>query len=154
MSRPTESATLKSIIFFYLVTFYHVRFCNCLVLCLYFNISLRSKWDLFQTLKEHYLMHKSIQNPLFRQLAFTRSNYVRGLNYRERYHTRELMSFHFIFVTNFIRDKNPLYGMKYGLTSCPYAGMKYGLTSCPYAGMKYEVWTNLTNQLCLCWYKV
>ena len=39
-----------------------------------------------------------------------RSNYTRGLNYRERYHTRELMSFHFIFVTNFIRDKNPLYG--------------------------------------------
>ena len=42
--------------------FYHVRFCNCLVLCLYFSISLRSKWGLFQTLKEHYLMHESIQN--------------------------------------------------------------------------------------------
>ena len=48
--------------------------------------------------------------PLFRKLAFTKSNYARGLNCRERYHTRELMSFHFIFVTNFIRDKNPLYG--------------------------------------------
>ena len=24
---------------FYLVTFYHVRFCNCLVLCLYFSVS-------------------------------------------------------------------------------------------------------------------
>ena len=47
---------------FYLVTFYHVRFCNCLVLCLYFSISLRSKWDLFQTLKQHYLMHESIRN--------------------------------------------------------------------------------------------
>ena len=59
----------------------------------------------------------------FRQLAFTRSNYVQGLNYRERYHyarglnyheryhTRELMSFHFIFVTNFICDKNLLYGI-------------------------------------------
>ena len=62
MSRLTESATLKSVTFFYLVTFYHVRFCNCLVLCLYFSISLKSKWSLFQTLKEHYLMHESIQN--------------------------------------------------------------------------------------------
>ena len=44
----------------YLVTFYHVRFCNCLVLCLYFSISLKSKWGLLQTLKEHYLMHESI----------------------------------------------------------------------------------------------
>ena len=61
MSRLTESTTLKSVTI-YLVTFYHVRFCNCLVLCLYFSISLRSKWDLFQTLKEHYLMHKSIRN--------------------------------------------------------------------------------------------
>ena len=42
---------------------------------------------------------------LFQQLAFNRSNYARGLNYLERCHTRELMSFHFIFVTNFIRDK-------------------------------------------------
>ena len=42
--------------------------------------------------------------------AVNRSNYARGLNYRERYHTRDLMLFHFIFVTNFIRDKNPLYG--------------------------------------------
>ena len=49
--------------------------------------------------------------PLFQQLAFNRSNYTRGLNCRERYHTRELTSFHFIFVTNFIRDKNPLYGI-------------------------------------------
>ena len=47
---------------FHLVTFYHVRFCNCLVLCLYFSISLRSKWGLFQTLKQHYLMHESIRN--------------------------------------------------------------------------------------------
>ena len=39
------------------------------------------------------------------------NNYTRGLNCRERYHTRELMSFHCIFVTNFICDKNPLYGM-------------------------------------------
>ena len=46
---------------FYLVSFYHVRFCNCLVLCLYFSISLRSKWGLFQTLKQHYLMHESIR---------------------------------------------------------------------------------------------
>ena len=38
---------------------------------------------------------------------------MRGLNCRERYHTRDLMSFHFIFVTNFIRDKNSLYGMWY-----------------------------------------
>ena len=37
--------------------------------------------------------------------------YARELNCRERYHTRELMSFHFIFVANFIRDKNPLYGI-------------------------------------------
>ena len=29
---------------------------------LYFSISLRSKWGLFQTLKEHYLMHESIRN--------------------------------------------------------------------------------------------
>ena len=48
--------------------------------------------------------------PFFRQLAFNRSNYMRGLNCHERYHTQELMSFHFIFMTNFIRDKNPLYG--------------------------------------------
>ena len=47
---------------FYLVTIYHVRFCNCLVLCLYFSISLRSKWGLFQTLKQHYLMHESVRN--------------------------------------------------------------------------------------------
>ena len=47
MSRLKESATLKSVTF-YLVTFYHVRFCNCLVLCLYFSISLRSKWGLFE----------------------------------------------------------------------------------------------------------
>ena len=42
------------------------------------------------------------------------SAYARGLNCRERYHTRELMSFHFIFVTNFIRHKNPLYGSQPG----------------------------------------
>ena len=36
--------------------------------------------------------------------------YARELNCHERYHTRELMSFHFIFVANIIRDKNPLYG--------------------------------------------
>ena len=48
----------------YLVTFYHVRFCNWLVLCLYFSISLKSKWGLFQTLKEHYLMHESIRNSI------------------------------------------------------------------------------------------
>ena len=47
---------------FYLMTFYHVRFCSCLMLCLYLSISLRSKWGLFQTLKEHYLMHESIRN--------------------------------------------------------------------------------------------
>ena len=41
----------------------------------------------------------------FRQLALNRSNYVRGLNCRERYHMRELMSFHFIFVTNFSATK-------------------------------------------------
>ena len=41
---------------------------------------------------------------------FNRNKYARELNCRERYHTRELMSFHFIFVANFIRDKNPLYG--------------------------------------------
>ena len=35
---------------------------------------------------------------------------MRGLNCHERYHARELMSFYFIFVTNFIHDKNPLYG--------------------------------------------
>ena len=52
-------------------------------------------------------MHKSIRNSIFQQLAFNRNNYARGLNYRERYHTRELMSFYFIFVTNFIRDQNP-----------------------------------------------
>ena len=45
---------------------------------------------------------------------------MQGLNYRERYHTRELMSFHFIFVTNFIHDKNPLYGI---LCSCQYGGV-------------------------------
>ena len=33
-----------------------------------------------------------------------------GLNCRERCHMRELMSFHFIFMTNFIHDKNQLYG--------------------------------------------
>ena len=38
--------------------------------------------------------------------------YARELNCRERYHTRELMSFHFIFVANIIRDKNPLYGRR------------------------------------------
>ena len=64
MSCLTESATLKSVTFFYLVTFYHVRFYNCLVLRLYFSISLKSKWGLFQTLKEHYLMHESIQNSI------------------------------------------------------------------------------------------
>ena len=32
------------------------------------------------------------------------------LSLGERYHTQELMSFHFIFVANFIHDKNPLYG--------------------------------------------
>ena len=91
----------------------HVRFCNCLVLCLYFSISLKSKWGLFQALKEHYLLHESIQNSIVSaigNLAFTSSNYARGLNCRKRYHTRELMSFHFTFMTNFIRDKNPLYG--------------------------------------------
>ena len=36
---------------------------------------------------------------------------MRGLNYRERYHTQELLPFYFIFVANFIRDKNPLYGI-------------------------------------------
>ena len=41
---------------------------------------------------------------------FNRNKYARELNCRERYHARELMSFHFIFVANFIRDKNPLYG--------------------------------------------
>ena len=95
----------------YLVAFYHVRFCNCLMLCLYFSILLRSKWGHFQTPKEHYLMLSPYEISLFRQLAVNRSNYARGLNYHERYHTRELMSFHFIFVTNFIRDKNPLYGV-------------------------------------------
>ena len=96
---------------FYLVTFYHVRFCNCIVLCLYFSISLKSKWGLFQTLKEQYLMHKSIRNSVVSAIGiYNRSNYTRGFNCRESYHTRELMSFHFIFVTNFIRDKNPLYG--------------------------------------------
>ena len=39
------------------------------------------------------------------------NKYARELNCRERYHTRELLSFHFIFVANFIRDKNPLYGI-------------------------------------------
>ena len=63
-------------------------------------------------------MHESIQNPLFRQLAFNRSNYTHGLNYRERYHTRELMSFDFIFVTNFIHDKNPLHSMIIKHTKC------------------------------------
>ena len=32
--------------------------------------------------------------PLFRQFAFNKSNYARGLNYHERCHTRELMSFY------------------------------------------------------------
>ena len=45
---------------------------------------------------------------------FNRNKYARELSCRERYHTRELMSFHFIFVANFIRDKNPLYGMYLG----------------------------------------
>ena len=44
---------------------------------------------------------------------FNRNKYARELNCRERYHTRELMSFHFIFVANFIRDKNPLYGISF-----------------------------------------
>ena len=101
---------------FYLVTFYHVRLCNCLVLCLYCSISLRSKLGLFQTQKKHYVMHESIRNSIVRQLAFTRSNYAQELKYRERYHTRELM-FHFIFVTNFICDKNPLYGIICSLPS-------------------------------------
>ena len=62
-------------------------------------------------------MLESIQNSIFWQLAFNRSNYVRGLNYRKRYHTRELMSFHFVFVTNFIRDKNPLCGINCNINS-------------------------------------
>ena len=53
---------IKTHYIFHLMTFHHVRFCNCLVLYLYFSISLRSKWGLFQTLKEHYLMHESTQN--------------------------------------------------------------------------------------------
>ena len=86
MSCLTVSTTLKSVTFF-ISCLYHVRFCNCLTLCLYFSISLRSKWGLFQTLKEHYLMHSPYEISLFRQLAFNKSNYTRGLNYRERYHT-------------------------------------------------------------------
>ena len=39
-------------------------------------------------------------------------NYIQGLNY----HERDLMSFHFIFVTNFICDKNPLYSNVYDVT--------------------------------------
>ena len=46
--------------------------------------------------------------PLFQQLTFIRSNYARGLNYCETYHMQQLMSFHFIFMTNYIRDKNAL----------------------------------------------
>ena len=55
---------IKICYIFYLLTFYHVRFCNCLVLCLYLSISLRSKWGLFQILKQHYLMHESIRNSI------------------------------------------------------------------------------------------
>ena len=55
-------------------------------------------------------MHESIRNSVVSAIGINRTNYARGLNCRERYHTRELMSFHFIFVINFIRDKNPLYG--------------------------------------------
>ena len=74
MSCLTESATLKSITFFYLVTFYHVRFCNCLVLCLYFSISLKSMWSLFKTLHEGTSSNATslYEITLFRQLAFTR----------------------------------------------------------------------------------
>ena len=50
------------------------------------------------------------ETPLFQQLAFNKINYTRELNYCERYHTRELMSFQFYIVANFIRNKNPLYG--------------------------------------------
>ena len=44
---------------------------------------------------------------LFRQLAFNKINYMRELNYRERYHMQELMSFQFYydFVANFIVTK-------------------------------------------------
>ena len=66
---PHRIHNIKIRYIFYLVIFYHVRFCNCLVLCLYFSISLRSKWGLFQTLKEHYLMHKSIQNSTFSAIS-------------------------------------------------------------------------------------
>ena len=57
---------------------------------------------------------------------FNRNKYARELNCRERYHTRELMLFHFIFVAN-IRDKNPLYGKLHctdlsTLTSLFYSG--------------------------------
>ena len=63
--------------------------------------------------------------PLFRQLAFNRSNYMWGLDYHKRYHTWELMSFHFISVVNFIRNKNPLYG----ITSCSIVSLLIRLCS-------------------------
>ena len=83
------------------------------MLRLYFSILLKSMWGLFKTLKDHYLMYESIRNSIVSAIGMY---YVRGLNCRKRYHMRELMSFRFIFVTNFICDKNPLYGIKVNYT--------------------------------------
>ena len=55
-------------------------------------------------------MHKPIRNSIVSAIGINKSNYMQGLNYRERYHMRELMLFHFIFVANFLCDRNPLYG--------------------------------------------
>ena len=61
-----EIRNIKICYIFYLVTFYHMRFCNCLMLCLYFSISLRSKCMGFLPNPKGTLsiMHKSIQNSI------------------------------------------------------------------------------------------
>ena len=84
--------------------------CNDLQCCQFLLQKLQSK---FLYIHGNLECTSPYETLLFRQLIFNKINYTRELNYRERYHTRELMLFQFYFVANFICDKNPLYGIIY-----------------------------------------
>ena len=70
---------------------------------------------------------KSANSEVIKLWAFNRK-YARELNCCERYHMRELMSFHFIFVANFIHNKT-----RYTVFSIP---MLHACIAC-YALVRY-----------------